>query len=83
MTFLGADVESIRGESKRLPAKQERTVPLYGGFMFHYPDCASERDVKERLRLLDAAQLDGHIFYGFGMAASKHFACLRRIDERI
>lgn len=77
VTFLGTDVESMRGELNRLPAKHERMVPLYGGFMFHHPDCASERDVRERVRLLDAAQLDGHIFYGFGMAAGKHFTWLK------
>jgi len=70
-------LESMSSELKRLPAKHERRVLLYGGFMFHHPDCSSEADVRERVRLLDAAQLDGHIFYGFGMAAGKHFVWLK------
>jgi len=77
VTFLGADLESMGGELKQLPAKHERRMPLYGGFMIHHPDCTSEADVRERMELLDAAQLDGHIFYGFGMAADKHFAWLK------
>lgn len=83
VTFLNADLESMRQELKHLPAKHERTMPLYGGFMFHHPDCRSEADVRERVELLDAAQLDGRIFYGYSMAADKHFAWLKNaIDER-
>ena len=79
VTFLGASKESMSKELNALPGKDERSVPLYGGFMFHHPDCISEADVRERVAMLDAARVDGQIFYGFSMAATKHFAWLRNV----
>jgi hypothetical protein len=37
----------------------------------------SRRKIKTRLDLLTNAQLDGTIFYCFGMAADRHFAWLK------
>lgn len=78
-TFLGASKENMSKELAGLPSRDKRFVPLYGGLMFHHPDCRSEADVRERVAMLEASRIDDQIFYGFSMAATKHFAWLRNV----
>jgi hypothetical protein len=77
ITFLGATTAQMQADLQRLPIKDERPVPVYGGFAFHYPDCHTAADVQARVDLLTEAQTDGLLFYCYGMATKSHFAWLQ------
>lgn len=77
VTFFGYSKQRMAAELESLPARAARPAPLYGGFVFHHPDCASEADFRERLGLVRAAELDGVLVYCYGLAAEKHFQWLR------
>lgn len=78
ITFLGATTEQMAAELRRLPAPDGRVTPIYGGFSFHHPDCATEADIRARRDLLREAQVDGLLLYCFGMAATRHFEWLKK-----
>ncbi|MDZ4797922.1 MAG: hypothetical protein SGI92_07150 [Bryobacteraceae bacterium] len=46
--------------------------PVYGGFIFHGPDCRTREDYQRRAAIVDG--LDGQILYCAGMAAPEHWA---------
>ncbi len=77
VTFIGATKERMHIELDSLPPPDARLLPVYGGFSFHHPDCKSEVDVCERATMIRTTQLDGSLFYLYGMAADKHFAWLK------
>jgi hypothetical protein len=78
VTFFGYPLQAMAAEVAALPAPKARALPLYGGFVFHGPDCASEADVRARLSILQAAGMDGISFYSFGMAARPQLQWLAR-----
>jgi hypothetical protein len=82
VTFFGVPAESVAAELRRIPPPAGRPVPVWGGFVFHGPDCASEAAVEQRLAALESAQLDGVAFYTFSLAAPIHFEWLRRALRR-
>jgi hypothetical protein len=72
LTWFGASADAIHADIAKLPP---RTLPTYGGFVFHEPDCRTESDFRARY---DAARaLDGVIFYSYAMAAEKHWHWLK------
>jgi len=77
VTFFGYSKERMAAELGSLPARGRRPAPVRGGFVFHHPDCTSEADFRDRLALLCAAELDGTLFYCYGLAAETHFRWLR------
>jgi len=73
LTFFGSPLEVMQKELQELP---HRPFPVTGGMMFHYPDCLTERDFRERLSLLRGANMDGYSFYSLGMATHTHLQWL-------
>ena len=69
--------EKMRAELAFVPPLDERQIQIFGGFSFHHPDCQSPEDVAERLRMMREAQLDGFLFYLYGLASTKHLAWLK------
>ncbi len=82
VTFFGYSRESMAAALQSLPARDRRPLPIRGGFVFHHPDCASEADVRDRLDLLRSADLDGMLFYCYGLASESHFEWLRKALRR-
>jgi hypothetical protein len=78
VSFFGAPTERMAQELRRLPQPAQRPIPVYGGIVFHGPDCAHEQDVADRLDLLRGSAVDGAIFYSFSMASRRCFDWLRR-----
>lgn len=68
VTFFGYPVERMREELEGLPGGRERPVPVYGGFVFHAPDCGSESEVRQRADLLREAEVDGLSLYAYTLA---------------
>ncbi len=77
VTFIGMPKEKMRAELAFVPPPDERQIQIFGGFSFHHPDCQSPEDVAERLRMMREAQLDGFLFYLYGLASTKHLAWLK------
>ncbi len=78
ITFFGATPAQMETELKRLPPRAARQMSVYGGAMFHHPDCASAADVRTRIDLLREHELDGQIFYCLGMATATHLDWLKQ-----
>ncbi len=80
MTFFGHDLDDMAARLAGLPPRRERTVPVHGGFVFHYPDCRSQEDISKRLAAIDGADLDGVSLYSLSMASEAQLrqlaACL-------
>jgi hypothetical protein len=81
VTYFGAAEAAMEAGLRALPA--ERGIKLNGGVVFHAPDCGTEADVMRRLRLLQAAGLDGWGFYSYGMAVEEQWRWLSRSLARI
>ncbi len=77
ITFLGESQEQMAAELKRILPREQRSVLVFGGFCYHHPDCSSAAEVQARFTLLREAQLDGVIFYCYGMATARHYAWLK------
>jgi hypothetical protein len=76
VTFFGVPVESIRTQLSRISGT---TLPVHGGFVFHHPDCRSEADLRERLEVLTAAELQGTSFYSYSMASDLQLGWLQNV----
>ncbi|MGH9630924.1 MAG: hypothetical protein ACRD7E_21650, partial [Bryobacteraceae bacterium] len=78
LTFFGAGADDMAAQLRGIPRPNERPVPVYGGFVFHHPDCQSEQTFRDRLALVEEAGLDGVIFYSLSMATGMHLDWLKR-----
>ena len=74
LTFFGSSFERMQRQLSDIPSCN---LPLHGGFVFHNPDCISERDVRKRLALLDTPYFSGTSFYSYGMASEQQLGWLR------
>jgi len=74
LTFFGQSPEAMRREMDRF-SREDFEGPVYGGFVFHGPDCANPDEFAHRDQLL--GNFDGRIYYCAGMAAEEHWATLR------
>ena len=72
ISFFGVDRSEMRKRLADLPAREDRPVSVYGGFIFHGPDCTSPEDVEARVELLTDADLDGVSAYCLSMATDQH-----------
>lgn len=82
MTWLGADLTTMRADIAALPPPDARAVPLHGGFTLHAPDCRASEDVAARLDLLRDAGFDSAIAYCYGLASETHLTWLRDATHR-
>lgn len=78
VTFFGTTRERMAAELRNLPPPAARPLPVWGGYVFHGPDCGDPEDVAGRLALLETSELAGGLFYSFSLAATWHFEWLRR-----
>ncbi len=76
LTFFGSSLDGIEQALRALPL-QPRSMPLYGGFVFHGPDCRSPEDVRRRTEILDSFGMDGQIYYCYGMATETQWRWLK------
>lgn len=72
VTFFGASKSEMAETVRRIPSPEERPVPVYGGVIFHRPDCDTAADVQERTALLRRAEVDGLAFYCLSLATERH-----------
>lgn len=75
LTFFGSAAEGMERTLRAIPLLP-RALPVYGGFVFHGPDCRGPEDVQRRMEILDSFGLDGQIYYCYGMAAGTHWRWL-------
>lgn len=76
LTFFGKSTEAMRAELQRF-RREEFAGPVYGGIMFHGPDCTAAEHLRERRSLLVETEVDGEIYYCAGLAGERNWRWLR------